>query len=159
MKANINAITLAVRDLERSLHFYRDGLGLSSPGIIGTEFVRDEQYPGGSVAMFTLDNGLILSLYARTDLALDAGIPPERVTGSPISLGLFLDSREDVDLILHQAEQAGGHHRPPTPDPPLGHLRGLLRRPGRPPVGSGPFPEQHTRLTYARSPSTNQSSV
>ncbi|MFX0577342.1 VOC family protein [Nocardia nepalensis] len=118
MKANINAITLAVSDLERSLHFYRDGLGLSSPGIIGTEFVRDDQHPGGSVAMFTLDNGLILSLYARTDLALDAGIPLERVAGSPISLGLFLDSREDIDLILHRAEQAGGTIvRPPLTRP------------------------------------------
>ncbi|WP_327098451.1 VOC family protein [Nocardia vinacea] len=108
MKTNIRAITLAVSDLERSLRFYRDGLGLSSPGIIGTEFVRDEHNPGGSVAMFTLDNGLILSLYSRTDLAMDAGIAVDRVTGSPMSLGFFADSREDVDRILQQAEQAGG---------------------------------------------------
>ncbi|MFE9324926.1 VOC family protein [Nocardia sp. NPDC052278] len=108
MKTNIRAITLAVSDLERSLRFYRDGLGLSSPGIIGTEFVRDEQNPGGSVAMFTLDNGLILSLYSRTDLAMDAGIALERVTGSPMSLGFFADSREDVDRILEHAERAGG---------------------------------------------------
>ncbi|MFI6365527.1 VOC family protein [Nocardia sp. NPDC050630] len=108
MKTSIRAITLAVSDLERSLRFYRDGLGLSSPGIIGTEFVRDEQNPGGSVAMFTLDNGLILSLYSRTDLAMDAGIDPDRVSGSPMSFGFFADSREDVDRILRQAEQAGG---------------------------------------------------
>jgi catechol 2,3-dioxygenase-like lactoylglutathione lyase family enzyme len=108
VKTSIRAITLAVSDLERSLRFYRDGLGFSSPGIIGTEFVRDEQNPGGSVAMFTLDNGLILSLYSRTDLAMDAGIDADRVSGSPMSLGFFADSREDVDRILRQAEQAGG---------------------------------------------------
>ncbi|WP_330254785.1 VOC family protein [Nocardia sp. NBC_00565] len=118
MKAHINAITLAVSDLERSLRFYRDGLGLSSPGIVGTEFVRDERTPGGSVAMFTLDGGLILSLYSRTDLALDAGIAPERVAGSPISLGFFAESREGVDHILEQAEQAGGTIvRPPLVRP------------------------------------------
>ncbi|WP_433520666.1 VOC family protein [Nocardia pseudovaccinii] len=108
MKTNVRAITLAVSDLERSLRFYRDGLGLSSPGIIGTEFVRDERNPGGAVAMFTLDNGLILSLYSRTDLAMDAGVALDRVTGSPMSLGFFADSRADVDRILQQAEQAGG---------------------------------------------------
>ncbi|MEV5832920.1 VOC family protein [Nocardia sp. NPDC052112] len=118
MKTNIRAITLAVSDLERSLHFYRDGLGLSSPGIIGTEFVRDEHTPGGSVAMFTLDNGLILSLYSRTDLALDAGITLDRVTGSSMSLGFFTDSREDVDRMLQRAEQAGGAIiRPPVTRP------------------------------------------
>lgn len=115
MKTNIRAITLAVSDVERSLRFYRDGLGLSSPGIIGTEFVRDEQNPGGAVAMFTLDNGLILSMYSRTDLAMDAGIALDRVAGSPISLGFIADSRDDVDHILQRAEQAGGITiRPPV---------------------------------------------
>jgi catechol 2,3-dioxygenase-like lactoylglutathione lyase family enzyme len=38
MQPRIHVITLAVDDLERSLGFYRDGLGLDSPGIIGTEF-------------------------------------------------------------------------------------------------------------------------
>jgi uncharacterized protein len=58
-------ITLAVDDLERALAFYRR-LGLESPGVIGTE------YPGGAAAMFELEGGLVLSLYARTDLAKDA---------------------------------------------------------------------------------------
>ena len=39
MKPRIKVVTLAVSDLERSLVFYRDGLGLACPeGIIGTEF-------------------------------------------------------------------------------------------------------------------------
>lgn len=38
MKPRISVITLGVDDLERSLEFYRDGLGLPTEGIIGTEF-------------------------------------------------------------------------------------------------------------------------
>ncbi|MFC9437101.1 VOC family protein [Nocardia sp. NPDC057030] len=108
MKVRIHAITLGVRELERSLRFYRDGLGLSTPGIIGTEYVANGDTPGGAAAMFTLGNGLILSLYSRTDLAADAALPVERVAGSPMSLGFFVDARDDVDRILDRAEQAGG---------------------------------------------------
>ncbi|HEX7635772.1 MAG TPA: VOC family protein, partial [Noviherbaspirillum sp.] len=38
MKPRIKVITLGVDDLNRSLAFYRDGLGLPTEGIIGTEF-------------------------------------------------------------------------------------------------------------------------
>ncbi|MGH9203578.1 MAG: VOC family protein, partial [Vicinamibacterales bacterium] len=38
MKPRITLITLGVDDLERALRFYRDGLGLLTPGIVGTEF-------------------------------------------------------------------------------------------------------------------------
>lgn len=46
MNPRITVITLGVDDLERSLRFYRDGLGLKTEGIIGTEF----EY--GAVAFF-----------------------------------------------------------------------------------------------------------
>ncbi|PXX59254.1 hypothetical protein DFR70_112171 [Nocardia tenerifensis] len=108
MQPLIHAVTLGVSDLERSLRFYRDGLGLSSPGIVGSEYVADEVNPGGSAAMFTLSNGLILSLYSRNDLARDADLPLERVSGSPMSLGFFVDARDDVDRLLDQAARAGG---------------------------------------------------
>lgn len=35
MKPRITLITLGVDDLERALAFYRDGLGLSTKGIVG----------------------------------------------------------------------------------------------------------------------------
>ncbi len=38
MNPRIRVITLGVGDLEKSLAFYRDGLGLPTQGIIGTEF-------------------------------------------------------------------------------------------------------------------------
>lgn len=129
MKVHINAITLGVRDLERSLRFYRDGLGLSSPGIIGTEYVADNDTPGGAAAMFTLDNGLMLSLYSRTDLAKDAALPVSRIEGSPMSLGFFVDTREDVDRILDQAQRAGGTIIRPPLERPWGIYAGYFADP------------------------------
>jgi predicted enzyme related to lactoylglutathione lyase len=38
MNPRITLITLGVDDLERAVSFYRDGLGLSTKGIVGTEF-------------------------------------------------------------------------------------------------------------------------
>ncbi len=69
MQARIHVITLAVTDLERALAFYRDGLGLDSPGVVGTEFVGDDTNAGGAAAMFQLQGGLILALYPRPELA------------------------------------------------------------------------------------------
>jgi len=48
MKPRISLITFGVDDLEASLRFYRDGLGLQTQGIIGTNF----EY--GAVAFFDL---------------------------------------------------------------------------------------------------------
>ena len=39
MKPRISVLTLGVADLEQSLEFYRDGLGLPTEGIIGREFL------------------------------------------------------------------------------------------------------------------------
>lgn len=38
MKPRIKVITLGVSDLEKSLAFYRNGMGLPTEGVIGTEF-------------------------------------------------------------------------------------------------------------------------
>lgn len=48
MRSRITVITLGVENLERSVQFYRDGLGLPTEGIIGQEF----EY--GAVAFFNL---------------------------------------------------------------------------------------------------------
>src|SRR5439155_12154697 len=74
MQPRIHVITLGVRDLERALAFYRDGLGLPSPGVIGTEFEGDETTPAGAAAMFELEGGVTLALYPRTELAKDANV-------------------------------------------------------------------------------------
>lgn len=47
MKPHITVLTLGVDDLERSLTFYRDGLGFPTEGIVGREFEH------GAVAFLT----------------------------------------------------------------------------------------------------------
>ena len=68
MDARITVLTLAVDDLERAVAFYRDGLGLSTKGIIGAELEN------GAVAFFDLQGGLKLALWPRKSLAADCGL-------------------------------------------------------------------------------------
>ena len=51
MKPRITLLTLGVDDLEKSVAFYRDGLGFTTPGIVGKEFEF------GAVAFFDLAAG------------------------------------------------------------------------------------------------------
>jgi len=69
MKPYITLLTLCVDDLERSVAFYKDGLGFATKGIIGTEFEN------GAVAFFNLESGLKLALWPRASLAADTGLP------------------------------------------------------------------------------------
>ena len=62
MRARFGILTLGVDDLEQSLRFYRDGLGLPTGGIVGQEFEH------GAIALFHLEGGGVLSLFPRSDL-------------------------------------------------------------------------------------------
>jgi catechol 2,3-dioxygenase-like lactoylglutathione lyase family enzyme len=128
MQSRIHVVTLAVDDLDRALAFYR-GLGLSSPGMIGTEFVGDDENAGGAAAMFELEGGLILSLYGRADLAKDAGIPVAAPTSGQFSLGHLVANRDDVDVILEQAVAAGATSLGPPHDRPWGIYSAYFRDP------------------------------
>jgi catechol 2,3-dioxygenase-like lactoylglutathione lyase family enzyme len=114
----ISVITLAVSDLGRALAFYREGLGLESPGVVGSEFVGDDENPAGDLVMFRLDGDLILALYPRTELAKDARIPLAPPSSGEFSIGHLVDSRAEVDALLAKAEAAGAsvtdlpHERP-----------------------------------------------
>ena len=118
MKPRINVITLSVNDLHKSLEFYRDGLGLPTEGIIGAEFEGSEADAAGAVGFFELSGGLILALYPRTELAKDAGMADGPSSSVEFSIGYLVDSRDEVDRILRQAEAAGArltdvaHERP-----------------------------------------------
>jgi catechol 2,3-dioxygenase-like lactoylglutathione lyase family enzyme len=136
VQPRIHVITLGVRDLEAALKFYRDGLGLTSPGIIGTEFEGDETQPAGAVAMFQLEGGLILAVYPRTELAKDAHIPLGLPSSGEVSIGHAVPNKADVRHSPRTSPTSGRHPHPRGPRPPLGHLLGLLPRPRRTPVGS-----------------------
>lgn len=101
MKPRITLITLGVDDLERSLSFYRDGLGLPTKGIVGQE------YEHGSVAFFELDGGLVLAIWSRRDLAHDTGLPEGPRSATEFSIAHNVGSREAVDDVMAQAARAG----------------------------------------------------
>lgn len=101
MKPRITLLTLGVDDLEASLAFYRDGLGLETQGIIGTEFEH------GAVVFFQLEAGLKLALYPRKSLARDSGLPQGPAGATEFSIGHNVASRQEVDAVMEQAGRAG----------------------------------------------------
>ncbi|MDR0358154.1 MAG: VOC family protein [bacterium] len=129
MKPRIQVITLAVADLDRSLAFYRDGLGLETEGLIGTEFEGDETTANGTIAMFRLGGGLILSLFPRTELAKDARVPPAPLGSGAFSLGHAVAGRTEVDEIMEQAESAGASVTDRPHDRPWGIYSGYFQDP------------------------------
>ncbi len=103
MKPRVTLITLGVDDLERSLAFYRDGLGLPTKGIVGTEFEH------GAVAFFDLQPGLQLAIWPRASLAHDAGLPQAPGSATELSLGHNVSSPAEVEAVMEKARQAGAH--------------------------------------------------
>lgn len=101
MKPRIKVITLAVDDLERSLRFYRDGLGLPTKGIVG------EQFEHGAVVFIEMNEGLVLALWPASSLAKDANITATPKRLGAVSIGHNVASKEEVDAIVAEAERAG----------------------------------------------------
>jgi len=101
MKPRITLITLGVDDLEQSLRFYRDGLGLATEGIIGKEFEH------GAVAFFELSGGLKLALWPRASIAHDTGLPASPRSPTEFTIAHNVSSSSEVDTVMAEAEKAG----------------------------------------------------
>jgi catechol 2,3-dioxygenase-like lactoylglutathione lyase family enzyme len=101
MVPRISVLTLGVADLERSLSFYRDGLGLPTEGIIGREFEH------GAVAFFELSGGIKLAIWAHDDIVHDTGLPKTPISSTSFTIGHNVVRREEVDLVVAQARRAG----------------------------------------------------
>jgi catechol 2,3-dioxygenase-like lactoylglutathione lyase family enzyme len=129
MHARVHVLTLAVADLERALGFCRDGLGLNSAGVVGTEFSGDITTPAGAIAMFDLDDGLVLALYPRTELAKDANIPAGAPQSGEFGVAHLVASKDEVDQLLAQAEAAGATVTDQPHDRPWGIYSGYFRDP------------------------------
>ena len=87
-------VSLGVKDLEQSIRFYRDGLGL--PLL--------ESPPG--VAFFRL-NGTWLGLSERESLAKDAGVDAAGSGYTGINLAHNVATESEVKEVLDQAVKAG----------------------------------------------------
>ena len=123
MKPRVTVITIGVDDLERSLAFYRDGLGLPTQGIIGAEFEH------GAVAFFDLQAGLKLAIWSRANIAYDAGVPPGAPSTTELTLGHNVASRAEVDKVMEQAEKAGAVIVKPAQDTFWGGYSGYFKDP------------------------------
>ena len=123
VKPRISLLTLAVDDLEKSVRFYRDGLGLATEGIVGTNF----EY--GVVAFFDLQAHLKLALYPRKSLAKDSGLTLGTPAGPQFSIGHNVASKAEVDQVMAQAKRAGAMIVKPAQDTFWGGYAGYFQDP------------------------------
>ncbi len=101
MKPHVSVLTLGVSDLNRALAFYRDGLGLPTEGIVGTEF------EDGAVAFFRLNGGLTLALWPVTSMAKEAGLRETEMRSGAVAIAHNVGSRSEVDDVIGDAAAAG----------------------------------------------------
>ena len=123
MKPRISLLTLGGADLERSLAFYRDGLGLPTDGIVGREFEH------GAVAFFELSGGLRLALWAQDDIAHDTGLPKTPASPTSFIVAHNVASRQEVDEVMAQAADAGATVVKPAAETFYGGYAGYFQDP------------------------------
>jgi catechol 2,3-dioxygenase-like lactoylglutathione lyase family enzyme len=119
MEPRISIITLGVANLERSFHFYRDGLKLPT-----------SRSPEDGIVFFQT-NGVALALYPYQDLADDIGPdwsePRSKFSG--ITLAHNVRERGEVDEVLASAKAAGAHIVKPAADTFWGGYSGYFADP------------------------------
>ncbi|HEX2825214.1 MAG TPA: VOC family protein [Burkholderiales bacterium] len=123
MKPRITLLTLGVDDLDRAVRFYRDGLGLATDGVVGTEFEH------GAVAFFELQAGLKLALWPRASIAHDTGIHSGRPNPVDLTIGHNVSSKAEVDAVMEQAARAGATIVKPAHDTVWGGYAGYFMDP------------------------------
>ena len=118
MEPRISLIALGVKDLGRSVRFYREGLGLP---------LRE----GGdvSVVAFFETRGTWLALFPREALAADAGVVAEGGGFAGFTLAHNVRTREEVDATLNEAEAAGAKIVKPAHDTDWGGYSGYFADP------------------------------
>ncbi len=123
MKPRISLLTIGVDDLEKSLRFYRDGLGLPTQGIVGTEFEI------GAVAFFDLQSNLKLAIWPRKSLSKDTGLPLNKPSATEFSIGHNVASKAEVDAVMQRARNAGAVIVKPAHDTFWGGYAGYFQDP------------------------------
>jgi uncharacterized protein len=123
MEPQITLITLGVADLERSLAFYRDGLGWPTEGIVGQEIEN------GAVVFFELKNRMKLALWPRRSLALEARVSAEGKSPASFEIAQNVRTREEVDQVMALAKAAGARVTNPPADRAWGGYSGHFQDP------------------------------
>ena len=123
MKPRISVLTLGVSDLEKSVEFYREGLGFATEGIIGKEFAN------GAVAFFDLQSGIKLALWSRESMSNDTGIPLQRSSALEFTIGHNVVTKEEVNTVMELAEKIGAKIIKPAQDTFWGGYTGYFQDP------------------------------
>jgi predicted lactoylglutathione lyase len=96
MDSRLSVVTLGVSELEKSVRFYKDGIGFS----------YREDISNGHIAFFQM-NSLLLALYPKNLLAEDAGVAIGENGFSGITLAQNVGSVKEVDELLILAKESG----------------------------------------------------
>jgi predicted lactoylglutathione lyase len=107
MKPNTVVVSVPVTDLERTLRFYRDGLGLETPGI--DDGIVLIELP--NLSLFLIESQEYVK-YAGYGGVADAGNPRPGACIFSCAIG----SKDEVDQTIDQAVRAGGSAPGPAQD-------------------------------------------
>jgi predicted lactoylglutathione lyase len=116
MEQRLSIVTLGVEDLARSRKFY-EALGWRRC------FAQTD-----GIVFFQL-NGMALALYPREELAKDANVDPASQGFSGITLAYNGRTREEVNSVLAEAENAGAKILKPAQDVFWGGYSGYFADP------------------------------
>jgi len=96
MKPKISIITLGVKNINKSLRFYRDGLGF-----------RTHNYKAGEDIVFFEMDGTWLSIFPKDKLAKDVTVSSEGKGFAGITLAHNVRSKKEVDKVFNLALSVG----------------------------------------------------
>src|SRR3954462_11971966 len=116
MDQRVHFITFGVTDLGVARRFYVDGLGWKPTFEVE-----------GEVVFIQVGPGLLLSLWGVDDMAEDIGAPV--TPGSSVTFAHNVDSDDDVQRVLDDAEAAGGTILKPAQQAFFGGLQGYFEDP------------------------------
>ena len=122
MEPRISSVTLGVADMQRSFHFYKDGLGFPT-----------KMTPDGGIVLFAT-KGTALMLYPYEKLAKDTGLKASTQENNReffpgFTFGHCVRNKAEVDAVLSQAEKAGGRIAVPAQDKSWGGYSGYFADP------------------------------
>lgn len=116
MDQRISIVTLGVRDLAASKHFYVDGLGWKP-------VYEDKEI------IFFQTGGMIFALFLRDKLAEDFEADPSSLGRAAMALAYNVLSRDEVDPVMKRAQDFGARILKPARQASWGGYSGYFADP------------------------------
>ncbi|MEZ6024015.1 MAG: VOC family protein [Hyphomonadaceae bacterium] len=116
MEPRVSIITLGVADLERSRAFY-EKLGFKPSSV------------GGGQVFFFQAGAIVLGVWSRAELAVDAGVAEPGSGFRGIAIAHNVREKGEVEAVLAEAAAAGGRVTQPAHDADWGGRTGYFADP------------------------------